>query len=435
MKKTRNTSTKVIAISSIAVVALAGVSIVSLHSLAKTDEAARVGSVSGLENADTASGKLGTRPEQAVVVVPVAQNNEAADMAADVVYSTPVDEIVAVDTELVVVSSNVVEEEQKANPEEMPVIAVAQVAEAKEEVKEEAVLAVQNTEPVFLQPEVVEETVNEEIEEYIPELNVVDSNVEDNEWGYEAQNYEEPVYQEPVNAEPVYTEPVLEEVVSQEPVYTEPVYEEPDYAEPEYVPEVTVDEMEYVPEATVEPTEDNSSESTSTVPSSVRQQLVDYAASRVGVTPYVWAGRSLETGTDCSGFVNLIYDNFGYYASAGSDDYQNVQGDWGTNISYDELQIGDVVVYYDGGHVGIYAGQDEYGQDLVIHDSNEVEGVKVSEMNYSNPTAFVRIIDDAEYVDDTSSYTGYDSSEDYDDNSYDDSENWGNWDDDWNDWE
>jgi len=210
-----------------------------------------------------------------------------------------------------------------------------------------------------------------------------------------------------------------------------PAYEEP------VVPEVEDPAVEEP--ATAAPAEETVSAPASTTATGVRQQLVDFAASRVGVTPYVWAGRSLETGTDCSGFVNLVYDNFGYYASAGSDDYQSVEGDWGENISYSELQPGDVVVYRNGEHVGIYAGQDDTGTDIIIHDSNEIDGVKVSDMNYSTPTAFVRIIDDGDetaYVEeDTSSYeeevyddgsydeyTGYDESADY--SEYDEGYGW-----------
>ncbi|MBR3674011.1 MAG: hypothetical protein IKN65_07050 [Clostridia bacterium] len=41
---------------------------------------------------------------------------------------------------------------------------------------------------------------------------------------------------------------------------------------------------------------------------------------------------SLENGTDCSGFVSLIYDSFGIVTSAASDDYQYM-----SNIDYEDL--------------------------------------------------------------------------------------------------
>ena len=122
-------------------------------------------------------------------------------------------------------------------------------------------------------------------------------------------------------------------------------------------------------------------------------QIVDYARQWIGVTPYVsWYNRmnngyisnSLESGTDCSGFVSLIYDTFGIQTSAASDDYQYM-----SNISYDELELGDIVVYRNGGHVGIYAGE-----DTIIHCSNEDVGTIESDMWYSEPTGYVHIYDD-----------------------------------------
>ena len=382
MKK-KNSSTKVVAIATIAVVVLAGISAVSVSSLVKSDEA-RLGSISGIDSADSASGKAGTRPD---AVLKVADVEEAAPAVAEapVYEAVPFTEadIVPVEVEVVVNGSQV---EEKASPQDVPpVIAVDQTVEEPEVAEPELKLAA--AEPVFFaaaeEPVVQEEAVfeiAEEVveEEYVPELVFGEGYTVDGEaaWDWEGQYDEFAGYEDVAYEEPVY----------EEPVYEEPVYEEPVYVDP-------AAGMEYVPEDTA------AADVAATVPvsgttSSVRQDLVNYALSRVGVTPYVWAGRSLDTGTDCSGFVNLIYDNFGYYASAGSDDYQNVEGDWGTNISYDELQVGDVVVYRDGGHVGIYAGQDEYGNDIVVHDSNEVEGVKVSDMNYTDPTAYVRIIND-----------------------------------------
>ena len=401
MKKTRNTSTKVVAISTVAVVALAGVSVVSLHSLAKNDEAVRAGFVSGMD-ADTASGKLGVRPDQQVVTPVVSIETDAvADAGSfeDESYGSPISEaeILSVDETINVVSS-VVEKVEK--PDEF--VIVAQVAEALAPAVEEVPVLKIASQQVFLAPEetVITEAVAEDHTEYEETANL-DVAVPDFEFEFEDRDR--------VDDHDRWEEITAEARVAEEAVYEEIVYEEPVYEEPEYVPEFTEEavpevytEPESIAEETAAPEEVTTTSTSSGTSSSVRQALVDYAASRVGVTPYVWAGRSLETGTDCSGFVNLIYNNFGYYASAGSDDYQNVEGDWGTNISYDDLQIGDVVVYYDGGHVGIYAGQDENGNDLVIHDSNEIDGVKISEMDYSTPTAYVRIIDDDdEYTEDT----------------------------------
>lgn len=123
------------------------------------------------------------------------------------------------------------------------------------------------------------------------------------------------------------------------------------------------------------------------------QDIVNYALSWVGVTPYVEASdrwtedgywNDLYEGTDCSGFTHLIYSAYNIWLPYGSDEYQyNV----GTSISYEELQPGDIVVYRYGGHVGIYAGD-----DLIVHCSNPSAGTIVSSMWYSTPTNFVRVV-------------------------------------------
>lgn len=117
---------------------------------------------------------------------------------------------------------------------------------------------------------------------------------------------------------------------------------------------------------------------------SIRYQIVDYALSFVGVTPYVPGGGSLWDGTDCSGFTHLIFGAFGYWLPTGSDAYQyNV----GYHISYDEILPGDILVYDWGAHVGIYAGN-----DLVVHCSSPENGTVCWNMWYRDITAILRIL-------------------------------------------
>lgn len=83
-------------------------------------------------------------------------------------------------------------------------------------------------------------------------------------------------------------------------------------------------------------------------------QIVNFALKYVG-NPYVWGGNSLTKGCDCSGFVHLVYKNFGISTPRYSMSFLNV----GTPVSLDEIQPGDIVVYnkYKGiGHVAIYIG-------------------------------------------------------------------------------
>ena len=120
---------------------------------------------------------------------------------------------------------------------------------------------------------------------------------------------------------------------------------------------------------------------------SLREMIVNYALSFVGVTPYVPGGNSLYTGTDCSGFIRLVYGNFGIWVPAGSVDYQY----WfGRPISWEEILPGDIIVYDNGAHVGIYAG---YG--LLIHCSSPENGTVCWPLNYRfDVTAIIRILND-----------------------------------------
>jgi len=112
------------------------------------------------------------------------------------------------------------------------------------------------------------------------------------------------------------------------------------------------------------------------------EQIVDYAMSWVGVTPYEWAGNSLTEGTDCSGFTYLIYGEFGIDVPRGSDDYPAM-----ANIDFEDLLPGDIVVYKDGGHVAIYAGD-----EMVVHCSTPESGTIHNSMWYDDPTGYIRVV-------------------------------------------
>lgn len=96
--------------------------------------------------------------------------------------------------------------------------------------------------------------------------------------------------------------------------------------------------------------------------------IVDYAYQFLGI-PYVWGGTT-PSGFDCSGFTSYVYRN-----AAGVEITRTTGSQLGQGIavSYNDLQIGDLVFTYEGGHVGIYVGGGSY-----IHASQPGDVVKVS---------------------------------------------------------
>jgi cell wall-associated NlpC family hydrolase len=79
------------------------------------------------------------------------------------------------------------------------------------------------------------------------------------------------------------------------------------------------------------------------------EAIVEFALQFVG-NPYVWGGNSLTNGCDCSGFVHLVYQNFGISTPRYSQSFKTA----GQPVAYQNIQAGDVVVY--PGHVAIYIG-------------------------------------------------------------------------------
>ena len=114
--------------------------------------------------------------------------------------------------------------------------------------------------------------------------------------------------------------------------------------------------------------------------SSRRQSLCDYAESFVGELSYVYGGNSLKSGTDCSGFVHLIFQKFGI--SVARDSYS--LRDSGETVSSGNMRPGDIICY--SGHVGIYIGD-----GLVCHCSSKHSNpnTKISSWNYRSVVCIV----------------------------------------------
>lgn len=121
--------------------------------------------------------------------------------------------------------------------------------------------------------------------------------------------------------------------------------------------------------------------------SELRQQIVDYAMQFLG-NKYVHGGRSLEGGTDCSGFTSLIYAQFGYSLSRTPEGQLSGAG---RGIDYSEIQPGDILCYGSGGrctHVAMYIGD---GQ--IIHSANPRKGVVTQGAGFDTILGVRNIVD------------------------------------------
>lgn len=117
-----------------------------------------------------------------------------------------------------------------------------------------------------------------------------------------------------------------------------------------------------------------------------QMDMVEFAIQFVG-NPYVWGGTSLTKGADCSGFVQSIYKEFGITINRTA----RAQAKQGQEVSYEEMQPGDLIFYDHGSgsidHVGMYIGNNQ-----VLHASNKRDGIKISKANYIRPVLIKRIL-------------------------------------------
>lgn len=98
------------------------------------------------------------------------------------------------------------------------------------------------------------------------------------------------------------------------------------------------------------------------------QMIADFACRYVGVGRYVYGGKNLDTGVDCSGFIYAVYKEFGYTLTGSSSGLRS----YGVEVSYDEMEPGDIICY--SGHVSMYIGDGR-----IVHARNEKLGICITD--------------------------------------------------------
>ena len=109
-------------------------------------------------------------------------------------------------------------------------------------------------------------------------------------------------------------------------------------------------------------------------------EVVNYASKFVG-NPYVYGGNSLTEGTDCSGFVNLVYAHFGISVQRDSYSLRSA----GKTVSYENAKAGDIICY--AGHVAIYMGNGK-----IVHASTPSTGIKYGTATYRTILSVRRVL-------------------------------------------
>jgi cell wall-associated NlpC family hydrolase len=90
-------------------------------------------------------------------------------------------------------------------------------------------------------------------------------------------------------------------------------------------------------------------------PKPLGTRVVSYARHFLGV-PYSWGGSTPRTGFDCSGLVRYVYGHFGIRLPHSS--WADLSH--GHRVGRRWLRPGDLVFFYDAGHVGIYVGHNRF---------------------------------------------------------------------------
>lgn len=119
-----------------------------------------------------------------------------------------------------------------------------------------------------------------------------------------------------------------------------------------------------------------------------QKNVVSYALKYVG-NKYRYGGSSLTKGTDCSGFTMAVYKKFGY--SLPHNAYSQMVSKKVKKVKMSKLKPGDLIFYGSSksscSHVALYIGNKK-----VVHASNEINGIIVSDYDYRKAITGGRVL-------------------------------------------
>jgi lipoprotein Spr len=130
------------------------------------------------------------------------------------------------------------------------------------------------------------------------------------------------------------------------------------------------------------------------VANSPASQLLDFAKSMIGI-PYRYASSNPDKGFDCSGFVNYVFNNFGFKVPRSSTEFANT----GIPVKLGDAKVGDVLIFTGTnpkvrkiGHVGIIYSIND-GEIKFIHStSGKAHGVTITDFDAYYKSRFMKAV-------------------------------------------